>query len=401
MKIFRPQNRIQSKKKKSNFGSFLTSKRIVFAVSIIIFSLILFFFVRFVRSQVQELQNLSFSSPNQDGLRDDLHSVSYSSGDVFTLLIITEERVNDRDVIGGFILIRVDMTSHSAALMSIHPELAIPLQYVPGMPVTALNLTTAKIRDLSVIGDLQIEPVPLAYPFYQLQELFAVPIDGYVVFPPGVAENIGPLSGKDAPSTSVAGLKDYQEWGEAWEDYWSGYLRSLSVMKIWMNRGIVPEIESNMNVVDVYTFARDFASLPEESVETLVPPTDAVVKMIDERGEQVNGIQISAVDSMLEGLGRDNRMDREQARIEIFNGTDVDGWGGRYERWVKHLGGEVIRVKNAPQQRDGTVIYVTDQEEYAYTVSRISSLWENVELVEGRPDFITTGDIIVLLGVDF
>jgi len=94
-------------------------------------------------------------------------------------------------------------------------------------------------------------------------------------------------------------------------------------------------------------------------------------------------------------------MAREQARIEILNGTSTAGFGARYERWIRHLGGDVIRVKNAPSTTEKSVIYVTDADEYGYTVGRIAGLWEEVEIREGRPDFITTGDVIIVLGMDF
>jgi hypothetical protein len=45
---------------------------------------------------------------------------------------------------------------------------------------------------------------------------------------------------------------------------------------------------------------------------------------------------------------------------------------------------------------------VTDRDEFRYTLDKIIGLWGNdLNIIEGRPDFITTGDIIVVLGLDF
>jgi hypothetical protein len=377
------------------------SKRIILSLCVLLFAAFLFVVARFVRYQLQELGSLSFSTINQETLPENIHDVSYSSDEVFSVLLVSEEVLHERAVTQGFAIIRLDMASHKADVITLHPDLSIPLQYVPGLPADSLNLSISKVRDLSVIGDLQVEPIPFAYLYYQLQELYALPIDGYVVFPEDIAEQVGVFAGVGSPADAVDGHKGYEEWSEEWANYWTGFFRSVSLFKIWMHRDLVPGIDSNMDVVDLYTFVHDFAALPEKSVAVHVLSDAMVEKTIDERGEQVSVVSISSIDAVLSELGKDDRMDREQARIEIFNGTEISGWGSRYERWVKHLGGDVIRVKNAPQQSHGTVIFVTDRDEYAYTVDRISSLWDHVTITEGRPDFITTGDIIIVLGVDF
>lgn len=358
-------------------------------------------FFRYVKLQIEELRSLRFSRVLENSFPKDILSRSYTSGDVYTLLIVTEEFRNNRTVIQGFSLIRLDMESHHADILTIHPDLSVPLQYIPGIFVDNLSMTTSKVRDLTVIGDLQSNPIPFPYLYYQLEELYALQIDGYVLFSPAVEQKIGVLSLLKNPEDVGKDAKRFRSWSEEWTEYWAMYIRNLSLFQIWRNRDIVPQIESDMSVGDVYAFARDFSALPEKSVSTHVVSDDEIMKVIDEKGAQVSLVSVSAIDSLLEALSQDKRIDREQARVEIFNGTEISGWGSRYERWVKHLGAEVIRVKNAPLQIGGTVIYVTDLEKYAYTVERISTLWDDVKIVEGRPNFVTTGDIIIVLGVDF
>lgn len=380
---------------------FRLSKNVVSILLIILLVVGLTLVGRFFLYQIQELRSLSFSSVYQEDLPFAMRSVNYNSDDVFTLLLFSEKTVNDKAVAQGFVLIRLDMISHKADMVTLHPDLSVPLSYIPGLPANSLNLTSSKVKDLSVIGELQIDPIPFTYVFYQLQELYAVAIDGYVVIPEDQTDAIGKFSGMDSPEEAIRGEKSYEVWSEKWLAYWIEYMRSLSITKIWMNRDLVQSIGSNMGVVDVYSFIHDFSSLPDDSVSVHIFDKDEVMQTIDERGELINVVTVSSVDELLAEVGQDDRMDREQARIEIFNGTDVSGWGSRYERWIKHLGGDVIRVKNAPQQGEGTTIYVTDLEKYSYTVERISSLWEDVKIEEGRPGFITTGDIVIVLGVDF
>ena len=250
---------------------------------------------------------------------------------------------------------------------------------------------------------MQNPPIPLAYAVYQLEELFALSIDGYILFPSSMHESVGNLSIGVSPEDRVRDAEEvgYEAWSRDWSQYWVDYLDGVSIVKVWVNRSKMSSIESNMNVVDVYNLARDLSDLSDEERDILSVRDEDISEIVDERGEMVNFVDTAAVDAALEELHRDNRIDREQARVEILNGTNIDGLGSRYERWVTHLGGDVIRVKNAPGKQQNSVLYVTNKEEYGYTLDRISSLFSEAEIVEGRPDFITTGDIVIVIGMDF
>lgn len=402
MKFVRGTLKGKSLEKKRISGQMsLILKRFAAILVVFVFLFALWGTVRWIDNQIESLKTLRFSHNIEDTFAQGLPTVNYSPEKVFTLLVVTETKNNQKIVTYGFVLIRIDMTTKKADIMTIHPDIAVPLQYIPGFAVDTLNLSTSRIKDLRLIGDLQTNPAPFPFFFNQVEELFALSIDGYIVFPADVSDQAGAIAGMESPFSVHAKPVSYDEWSSAWVSYWNEYFRSLSLVNVWLNRDLVGRIESNLSVVDVFSIARDLSSLPEDSVRTHIIPDSSYSKVIDERGETIKVITLERIDAMLSDFAEDERMGREQARVEVFNGTDINGWGSRNERWIKHVGAEVIRVKNAPLQAGKTKIYVVEPEKYPYTLERISSLFDEVEVIEGRPDFVTTGDLIVLLGVDF
>jgi len=351
-----------------------------------------------VNHQLEELRSIKFSGELQSGLDSDITDVEYDPASTFTLLIIVQGDSDQKVVVDGFVVIKLDVHSGSAQMATVHPDVYMPVLSSPGHPVD-VDVQLSRFRDLMIIGDLLNPPMPLAYTMYQIEELFALPIDGYMSFPPEIVSRSQVFSTGEVPDVEIQG--SYDTWEKNWMSYWDTYLRSVSLLSVWRNRSILTDIQSSMGVVDVYSFIQEYKRISTNTLVKIDIPDDSLTETINERGETVNVVGIEAVDAAMADLDRDSQMDREQARIEIFNGTNVGGYGARYERLIRNMGGEVIRVMNAPGKSQNTRIFVTDTQKYAYTVSQISRLFAHAQVIEGRPDFVTTGDVIIVLGMDF
>jgi hypothetical protein len=60
-----------------------------------------------------------------------------------------------------------------------------------------------------------------------------------------------------------------------------------------------------------------------------------------------------------------------------------------------------VRYENAPSTSDRTVVYVSNKENYRNSLAIVTEILSgSFDLVEGRPAFMTTGDIVVVLGKD-
>jgi hypothetical protein len=232
--------------------------------------------------------------------------------------------------------------------------------------------------------------------------MLAVPIDGYLYIDGDSLDRFVQMGSGVRPDDMLDGVNGYQKWAEIWNEYWIDFLGSVNIFKIWRHRDVISSLESNMSVVDLYSFVESFKSVNSDNIFSVVVEDNELEEIVNNRGDIVSLVTGSSWDNVLKDYLSDDLVDREQARVEIFNGSQIDGLGSRYQRWIDHLGADVIRVQNAPGRWDNTTVYVTDRDEFRYTLDKIIGLWGNdLNIIEGRPDFITTGDIIVVLGLDF
>jgi hypothetical protein len=94
-------------------------------------------------------------------------------------------------------------------------------------------------------------------------------------------------------------------------------------------------------------------------------------------------------------------VERERVNVEVYNASDVSGLASEYARKIRHTGCRILRYDNSPNLYESTVIYVPELEGYENSLSLVRDVvGENIEIIEGRPKFITTGDIVVVLGKD-
>jgi hypothetical protein len=92
-------------------------------------------------------------------------------------------------------------------------------------------------------------------------------------------------------------------------------------------------------------------------------------------------------------------VERERVNVEVYNASDVAGLAGEYARKIRHTGCRILRFDNAPNIYEKTIIYVPEPEGYLYSLELVLDVvGEEIEVRYERPAFITTGDIILVLG---
>ena len=97
----------------------------------------------------------------------------------------------------------------------------------------------------------------------------------------------------------------------------------------------------------------------------------------------------------------DRQLERERVRVEVYNGSGMSGYAGQYARRIRNSGCEVVRFDNAPQEYESTKFYIPKPNDFKYSFKVIQELFPGTyEIVEGRPSFMTTGDIVIILGED-
>jgi hypothetical protein len=94
---------------------------------------------------------------------------------------------------------------------------------------------------------------------------------------------------------------------------------------------------------------------------------------------------------------------QEQAFVEVYNSTDIDGYASIFAKRWGMLGIDVSRVGNAEHEElnnVNAVLYVKDETRFVRTLSMIKSSFPegSVTIRTGRPaNVMSTGDIVVFL----
>ncbi len=112
--------------------------------------------------------------------------------------------------------------------------------------------------------------------------------------------------------------------------------------------------------------------------------------------EKYDAVWRNFIDGMI-----DRELEKERVRVEVYNGSGMSGYASQYARKIRNSGCEVVRYDNAPDIQDKTQFYVPKRDDFKKSLSVIFELFPGTyETVQGRPSFMTTGDIVIILGKD-
>lgn len=163
-------------------------------------------------------------------------------------------------------------------------------------------------------------------------------------------------------------------------------------------------LHTDLNSVELYRRIKLISTL--EGTESL-PVIDLSEEWGSIDGSLSSGTQISIMNysafdenlSQYYEILRSREIEKEQVKIEVFNAGEISGLASRIMRRLANNGLKVVRAGNCPVDYDKNTIYISDMEKFKGSLEAtigILGYGENVEIVPGRPDFLTTGDIIVI-----
>ncbi|MFH1186979.1 MAG: LytR C-terminal domain-containing protein [Candidatus Levyibacteriota bacterium] len=99
--------------------------------------------------------------------------------------------------------------------------------------------------------------------------------------------------------------------------------------------------------------------------------------------------------SVLYSFFTDQEILNEKKRVQVINGTDVSGVGGKLASVVNNMGGDVVLVLSADKEEENSkIIYFGEK---SYTVKRLSSVL-NYPVEKAREKSIA--DVIIVIGKD-
>jgi hypothetical protein len=269
------------------------------------------------------------------------------------------------------------------------------------------------ISSLRYAGDFLQEGRGVDYTLWQLSNILGFRVDNYIWLSTEAYESmIGIYGDQEAPKEKDRLLYENLT-GEEPSDSFFGlhtFSSNVSNFKTFLKVGRVSELNeqiySNLSFIQVLQNFRNFTKRVEGSQTYTLDisrPSFSIEKFSD-GGGVVRDINIPEYDRTLRRYLKemiDRNLEQERVRIEVYNATDIAGRALIYSRKIQNAGCDVVRFGNSPGNYEKTKLYVSDREEFKNSLKVVSDvLMDRFEILEERPSFMTTGDIVIILGED-
>jgi len=338
-----------------------------------------FFFIRLVRVYSIKLDN---------PLKGSSRVVLNKYDDIRKVLFVIQ---NSKDSISGAYMVVTNNRSHRSMVFHIPSDVYID-------DYTGKLDTIISIGDLGYTGNLVEKSKWHEYIIWQVQSALALRLDSYVFINEEGFKMLS--SSKDGlggnPESQFKRLLEVFSYKEALINY--------SQCEAFYQEGLL----SNMNIPEIQAFAREISQYDEASEENMIFVDIGEPKYLAddtlEAGKLVKKIKLNEIDSVTKDnldIIRTKDIVKEQVKVEVYNGSGISKVAGLYSRMIFNSGCQVLRYGNAPDVVPETVIYISDPELYDHSLKIVQGMFIiSPEVIVGRPDFMTTGDIVVVLGED-
>lgn len=386
--LIRDKVSIQNKKK-------LKSKSIVSLVSLTVISLALF--ITYLIYQFLSIQT------NQSISSESINRLLVQKDSVQTTLVVIE--ANEPFKIQGAWYI-VDNKRNSSGFVYYIPPGIYMRDY--------LNKVGEYIStgELKYIGDSISQQRAIEYSIWQLGNLTGIVPDSYIWVTYDSLKHYSKLY-SDISDYSLDQFKDmyinkdiFSIQAYTINSYFSKVNFLTNILNNDEYREYIGKLDTNLSHIQLSNRIKDIKTAlqtPGMYMLDLTQPWATNVQLAS-NGREVSVINYFEVDSRLENVvlnlkGRE--IEKEQVKVEVYNASDITGLASRYYRKFENSGLEVVRYENAPNQLDKTTVFIPNIEKYKNSFELLKKLIVvDINIVEGRPDFMTTGDIIVILGKD-
>jgi len=388
----RKRRRVKKGKKLFNWRFLLFSVLFLGITSLLIFSLFTLFNIKTVDPIEENIPGYGILSKSEDVLES-------------TIFIFEREKNEKRRIADVYVFLK-NREKGISLLIYLPGSL-----YFNGLEENFGN--SVAISSLRYAGDFLQEGRGIEYGLWQLSEILGFKVDKYVWVTTEAYEVFNEVYG------------DMNEVKEKYKDTYKKEkgvtlsesffrLHSLSSqfssLKTLLNPKVISRLDGNIySNISFFNVLREIdgfessvrssetnaldISLPSYSTEELVSG-----------GGQVRNINISEYDKVLRGylLGMiDKKLEKERVRVEVYNASGQAGKAGVYARKILNNGLDVVRFGNAPKNLEKSVVYVSNAQDIPNSLSIVSEiLLGRFEEVTERPSFMTTGDIVILLGED-
>lgn len=382
----------QKPKKKINILKILLYLAIIFFVGILIYYLISIFTIKFSDSTKTSGSHQYLFSQAQD--------------DTKKTLVIFETGSGDTKKISDAYLFLTNKNKEESVLVYIPGWL-----YFAGLEEDFGN--SVPVSSFEYAGNFLQEGRGVEYAIWQISQMLGVQVDNYIWFTSDAVTNYTNMYG-DTNGVEEK-IKEYYTApdGDTLSDSFfklgtmsSKYSLTKNIFNIKSMYNFGNEIYSNYSFTEFQNFFATFNSTVESTTTNGIDLSfyEYSTEGLSTSGGQIRYLDTDKFDTVYRSLIAnvvDRLLEKERVRVEVYNGSGVSGAAQQFGRKIENAGCDVVRYENAPATVDRTVVYVPNKANFLNSLKVVSGILSgSYDLVEGRPAFMTTGDIVVVLGKD-
>ncbi len=349
---------------------------------ILLFAFVVYF--AYFLLSVFTLKTVDVSASNDSSL----NLFSKVSSDLEKTLIIVEEKDGDRSKIVSVYAYLENKSKKNELLIYLPGDV-----YYAGLEEKFGN--EIPVSSFRYAGDFLERGKGVEYAIWQINQLLGFKSERYIYFSSDATDIVkGFVGNKEGVFVGASGVEEIAS--------------ALSFQKMFFSvrelNGLDEKIYSN---VPFYTTRLTLESLKSGKKGY----RREVIDFSDEKylkegklltGEEIKVLNTSEYDKELNKLLTnvlDRNLENERVRVEVYNGSGLTGVAYSFGRKITNSGCDVVRYENAPNMYTKTTLFIPDMESFKNAYEIVSDVIPvEFNVVEGRPDFMTTGDIVVILG---
>jgi len=160
---------------------------------------------------------------------------------------------------------------------------------------------------------------------------------------------------------------------------------------------------TDLSTKEFFQLLFEFRSIHQDQIKIAYTRSSSLIKQ-----KKAFGIY-SKYSPVLDGLDGDlstilfnSVILKEQAGIEVLNGSGIRGLATSRSRWIQNAGGRVVHFGNSIDSSDKTYIYVLRSEKYPNTLAELDKVFNNKSIILNEEyKYKHFGDIVVIIGKEY
>jgi len=161
-------------------------------------------------------------------------------------------------------------------------------------------------------------------------------------------------------------------------------------------------VKTNMSKLEIFRLGYELLSLRDDTVKKGYTRSSSYIKLPSTFIYGSYMINQERLDKDISTIFFNLDVFKEHAKIEIFNGTNVRGLAGNRSRWIRNIGGNVVKTGNTESYVDEVSIYCEDTTMFEKTISEIKKIFPvHINIEYGKYYNRQVGDIVLVIGKNY